>query len=94
MMSQWSGWLGGDSVSAAPATKSDTTASTLTPLPAMKMPVWPVARKEAGIPRRCNSRSMARLANILPTAQSVPTVSRRLPARLAPVAMGVCSGRG
>ena len=54
----------------------------------MKMPVWPVARKVQAMPRACISRSMASAVNILPTEQSVPTVSRRLPGRLTPVAMG------
>ncbi len=42
----------GDSHSTAPDTKSETTASIETPSPAIRMPVWPVARKSALMPRR------------------------------------------
>ena len=68
--------------STAPETKSDTTASIETPSPAMKMPVWPVARKSALRPRARISFSSASAVNILPIEQSVPTVSSRLPGRL------------
>ena len=56
-----------------------------TPSPAMKIPVCPVARKSAFRPRRFISFSSASVVYILPTEQSVPTASRRLPGRLAPV---------
>ena len=55
------------------------------PRPEMKMPVWPVARKSASTPRARISFSIASAVYFLPTAQSVPTVSRRLPLRLRPV---------
>ena len=41
----------GLSISAAPAAKSATTASIGMPRPAIMMPVWPVARKSASMPR-------------------------------------------
>ena len=61
--------------------KSEMTASTAMPPPAMRIPVCPVARKVALRPRFESSRSMARAVNILPQEQSVPTVSRRRPLR-------------
>ena len=45
----------------------------------MRMPVWPVARKVAAIPRARISRSMQSAVYILPTEQSVPTARQRLP---------------
>ena len=83
--SQWSGSLAGASHSIAPEMKSATTASTEMPLPAMRMPLCPVARKSTFMPRARISFSMASEAYILPTEQSVPTVSRRLPGRFSPV---------
>src|SRR3546814_13547488 len=84
----------GDSEAAAAATKSDITASTDTPAPTIKIPVWPVARKSAAIERRRNSRSIASAVYILPTAQSAPTVINRLPGRRSntPIA-NRCVGR-
>src|SRR3546814_17959756 len=75
------GAAAGDSEAAAAATKSDITASTDTPAPTIRIPVWPVARKSAAIERRRNSRSNASAVYILPTAQSAPTVINRLPGR-------------
>ena len=83
--SQWSASLAGQSHSMLPEMKSATTPSTATPSPAMKMPDWPVARKLAFSPRRRISFSMARAVNILPSEQSVPTVSTRLPCRGVPL---------
>ena len=74
----------GDSHSTAPEMKSATTASMATPRPEMKIPVWPVARKSALSPRALISRSSASAVYFLPTEQSVPTVSSRLPGRLCP----------
>ena len=71
-----------------PAMKSATTASTGTPPPAMKIPVCPVARKSAFHPRPLISFSIASDVYILPTEQSVPTVSNLWPERRSPVAMG------
>ena len=79
----------GLSISAAPATKSATTASIAMPPPAMRMPVCPVARNCASMLRRCNSRVMASAVYFFPNAQSVPTVRRRWPLRLRPVAVGM-----
>ena len=59
--------------------KSATTASSGTPSPVMRMPVWPVARKVAAMPRARISRSMASAVYILPTEQSVPTARQRRP---------------
>ena len=83
-MSQWSGAASGLSISAAPASKSATTASIGMPPPAIMMPVWPVARKSTSRPRFSKARAMASAVYFLPSAQSVPTVSSRLPARLRP----------
>ena len=55
-----------------------------TPLPAIRMPVWPVARKSASTPRRRNSRSITSAAYFLPTEQSVPHRQEAFPR--APVA--------
>ena len=49
--SQWSGLFSGVSHSTAPEIKSETTASTETPAPSIKIPVCPVARKVADMPR-------------------------------------------
>ena len=57
------------------------------------MPVCPVARKSTAtsalgeLARQCAAR-----VYFLPSAQSVPTVSRRLPDRLRPVAIGMLRG--
>ena len=56
------------------------------------IPVWPVARKSASSPRAANARAIASAVYFLPSAQSVPTVSRRLPLRLRPVPMGIFGG--
>ena len=61
-------------------------------MPAIMMPVWPVARNVALRPRARSSRSSASAVYFLPTAQSVPTVSRRRPARFAPVATRMSLG--
>ena len=91
--SQCCGAAGGDSHSAAPETKSDTTESTAMPRPEMKIPVWPVARKSASTPRLRNSFSIASAVYFLPTAQSVPTVRSRRPLRFLPVpGMNDCAG--
>ena len=86
MTSQWSGSLFGDSHSAAPAMKSATTASIATPLPAIMMPVWPVARKVAGMARSRNAFVTASAVYFFPSAQSVPTLKSRRPERFLPVA--------
>src|SRR5262245_42264612 len=62
------------------------------PLPAIRIPVWPVARKSASSPRRVNSRARTKAVYFLPSAQSVPTVSRRCPLRLRPDAIGIPAG--
>ena len=54
--SQWSSSLSGESASAAPDAKSDTTASMAMPAPLMRMPVCPVARKSAFAPRSSSAR--------------------------------------
>ena len=87
------GRAAGLSISAAPAAKSDTTASIGMPPPAIMIPVWPVARKSASTPRAAKARAIASAVYFLPSAQSVPTVSRRLPLRLRPVAIGMFCGR-
>ncbi len=68
--------------------KSATTASSGTPPPVMRIPVWPVARKVAAMPRARISFSIASAVYILPTEQSVPTARQRLPLRRLPSAMG------
>src|SRR5688572_30788155 len=72
--------------------KSETTASSGIPAPAIRIPVWPVARKSTSCPRRRNSRASISAVYFLPSAQSVPTVSRRLPVRLRPDAIGMPAG--
>src|SRR3546814_10508781 len=57
------------------------------PRPAIRMPVWPVARNSTSMPRRSNARASTSAVYFLPSAQSVPTVSRRLPPRLRPLGM-------
>jgi hypothetical protein len=42
--------------------------------------------------RRLNARASARAVYFLPSAQSVPTVSSRLPERFSPVAIGIPGG--
>ena len=70
-----------------------TTASIGMPPPAIMMPVWPVARKSASMPALAQTRGRARARCIsCPSAQSVPTVSSRLPLRLRPVAIGMPGG--
>ena len=61
--------------SAAPAMKSATTASTAMPQPSIMMPVCPVATKRVRTPRSLSCRVSWSWAVILPTLQSVPTVS-------------------
>ena len=61
--------------SAAPARKSETTASTAIPQPAMAMPVCPVGTNTAASPRARASRSSSSETVIFPIAQSEPTVS-------------------
>ncbi len=56
------------------------------PDPEIMMPVWPVARNVAAIPRDCKFLASASAVYFLPRAQSVPTVRTRLPLRLRPVA--------
>src|SRR6266508_3053677 len=60
--------------SAAPARKSDTTASTAIPHPAMAIPVCPVGTKTDRRPRFRASRSSSQVAVIFPIAESEPTV--------------------
>jgi hypothetical protein len=92
MTSRWSAAAAGLSSSAAPATKSDTTASIGMPPPAIKMPVWPLARKSTATPRARSARVNASAVYFLPNAQSVPTVSKRRPERRAPLATGIFAG--
>ena len=68
--------------------KSAITASSGTPWPVIRMPVWPVARNVAFMPRSCIAASIAIAVYILPTEQSVPTARQRLPVRFLPLAMG------
>ena len=63
------------------------------PDPAIMMPVWPLARKSASMPRALKASAMASAVYFLPSAQSVPTVSNRLPLRLRPVAIGLVARR-
>ncbi len=65
-------------VSAAPAMKSATTASTEIPQPAIAIPVWPVGTNSLAIPRRRASASSSSATVIFPIAQSEPTVSTTL----------------
>ena len=88
MTSQCPGALSGESCSAAPARKSEIVASIGMPSPAIMMPVWPVARNVAAMPRALSARVSASAVYFLPSAQSVPTVSTRLPVRCLPVATG------
>src|SRR5829696_2542213 len=60
--------------SAAPARKSETTASTAIPHPAIAIPVWPVGTNSLAIPRRRASASSSSATVIFPIAQSEPTV--------------------
>lgn len=68
--------------------KSDTTASSGTPPPAIRMPVCPVAAKVASMPRRFISASSTSELYILPIEQSLPTVSSRRPVRRLPLPIG------
>jgi hypothetical protein len=72
------------SCSAAPAAKSETTASTQIPHPAMTMPVWPVATNFVETPLRRATSSTSRVAVILPMALFVPTVSATFGSTLKP----------
>ncbi len=87
MTSQWSGSFAGLSHSTAPEMKSATTASMATPSPEIMIPVWPVPRKVAFMPRARISFSSASAVYFLPQEQSVPTVRTRLPLRFTPVAV-------
>ena len=80
--------MSGVSHSTAPAMKSATTASSGTPPPVIRIPVCPVARKVAAMPRARISRSIASAVYILPTEQSVPIASSRRPLRRLPSAIG------
>ena len=62
------------SCSAAPARKSDTTASTAIPHPAIAIPVWPVGTNTESSPRARAARSSSSDTVIFPIAQSEPTV--------------------
>ena len=62
------------------------------PDPAIRMPVWPVARKVASIPRSRIAAAKASAVYFLPKAQSVPTVSNLFPPRLTPRAIGISAG--
>ena len=63
------------------------------PPPAIRMPVCPVARNVASTPRAWNARASASAVYFLPSAQSVPSVSRRWPVRGRPDATGMPRGR-
>ena len=63
-----------DELLGAPAMKSETTASTAIPQPAIAIPVCPVGTKTDSSPRRCASRSSSSETVIFPIAQSEPTV--------------------
>ena len=63
------------SCSDAPLAKSAITRSTDVPQPAIAMPVWPVGTNSAAVPAACAARVSSSAAVILPTAQSLPTVS-------------------
>ena len=67
--------------------KSETTASTEIPQPAIAIPVWPVGTNTERSPRRCASRSSSSETVIFPIAQSEPTVRmiRAGTSRFAPV---------
>ena len=66
--------------SAVPWRKSAITRSTATPQPSIIIPVWPVGTNEALRPAAVAARRSSRATDILPIAQSVPTVrSTRLP---------------
>ena len=75
------------SCSAAPAMKSETTASTEIPQPAIAIPVCPVGTNTERSPRRFASRSSSSETVIFPIAQSEPTVRtiRAGSSRFAPV---------
>ena len=62
------------------------------PVPAIMIPVWPVARKSASMPRIFIARAIVSAVYFFPSAQSVPTVSNRLPVRLRPLAIGMLLG--
>ncbi len=62
------------------------------PPPEIRIPVCPVARKSTARPRALKARAIASAVYFLPSAQSVPTVSRRLPLRLEPVPQGMFGG--
>ena len=68
--------------------KSAITASSGTPSPVIRMPVWPVARNVALAPRARIACSIASAVYILPTEQSVPTARQRRPVRGLPLAIG------
>ena len=68
-------WPSTTSCSDAPAMKSETTASTAMPQPAIAIPVWPVGTNSAASPRDRASRSSSSDTVIFPIAQSEPTVS-------------------
>ena len=74
--------------------KSETTASTAIPQPAIAIPVCPVGTKTDFRPRPRASRSSSHVAVIFPIAQSVPTVSTIVAGtlRLAPVAVDTPAG--
>ena len=68
--------------------KSAITASSGTPSPVIRIPVWPVARKVDFMPFSRMDLSSAKAVYILPTEQSVPTARQRLPVRFTPFAIG------
>src|SRR5256885_274755 len=75
--------------SAAPARKSETTASTEIPQPAIAIPVCPVGTKTDLRARLRASRSSSHVAVIFPIAQSEPTVKTIVAStsRFSPVAV-------
>ena len=76
--------------STVPWRKSAATRSTVTPQPSTIIPVWPVATNTADRPAAWAARRSSNPTDILPIAQSVPTVSTtRLPGQVAAADGGV-----
>ncbi len=80
--------------STVPWRKSEATRSTATPQPSIIIPVWPVATNTAPRPAATAARRSSNATDILPIAQSVPTVSStRRPGRWRrPVEVSIRSG--
>ena len=79
---------------AVPWTKSAMTRSTATPQPSIIIPVWPVGTNDADRPAATAARRSSSATDILPIAQSVPTVRiTRLPGPWRrPTAVSIRSG--